>query len=459
MTDPACPPAQDVTPRSEGNVELPVLRHLPWRSRPLVSGLAVLAVLALAGWSVQLGWCHLGAAWHHRQAEQAQARGDLTGERAHLALCLEGWPDSGEVHFAAARAARRAGAYDEARDHLAHCRRVGWPAEAIALEAALLEAEQEGPDQVEDYLLACVHKDHPDAVFILEALTRGYLKTFHQLRALECLDLWLHRRPDDVQALVWRGEVRERFDNSAGALEDLRRAVVLDPNRDDARLRLGRLLLVAELASEALPHYEHLAQSRPGDPEAQLGLAMCQRRMERREEAQQLLDLILAAQPRHPAALAERGQVALDAGQFAEAESWLRKAVAVAPYERSAVYSLAQCLLRQPDKASEGRRLLTRVQGIDADLKQLSELMRQIARAPRDPGLRREAGALMLRNGQEVEGLRWLDSALKLDPRHGPTHQTLAAYYAAHGQPARSARHRQLAGVAAPAGGQSAGRD
>jgi tetratricopeptide (TPR) repeat protein len=408
---------------------------LPWPPgrRAALTVVAVLT-LALLVWTGFVVYRQLAAGRHRREAEQALEKGDLGRARAHLELCLEAWPNSGEIHYLTARTARRQGAYDDANRHLGVCRRLGWPDEAIRLERALLEAEQQEPTLVESYLLSCVHKDHPDAVLILEALTRGYLKSFQMLRALECLDLWLHRQPNAVQALLWRGEVRERLDRYEPALDDLRQAVRLEPEAEESRLRLARLLSRARLFKEALPHYEQLHERRPGDAEVLLGLASCQRRLSRQEDARQLLDMLLAAQPRHAQALSERGQLALEAGQLNEAEEWLRRAVAAAPYEREAVYALGQCLFRQEGKEAEAQQWLARLERIDADLKRMTVVMKDITRSPRDPELRTEAGVLLLRNGQEKEGLRWLESALRLDSRHPSTLQALSDYFERQGK-------------------------
>ena len=49
------------------------------------------------------------------------------------------------------------------------------------------------------------------------------------------------------------------------------------------------------------------------------------------------------------------------------------------------------------------------------------------------------AGEVLLRNGQEEEGLRWLRSALAVQPDHAATHRTLAGYYQTKGKPALAA--------------------
>jgi tetratricopeptide (TPR) repeat protein len=403
-----------------------------------------LVLVALVGLVVYEVYWYLWAGYHYQAAEQAVQRRDFEQAQSHLALCLQVWPRSAETHFLAGRTARRAGAYDEARRHLARCKELGWVPEAISLEGALLTAQQGDTAPVEVYLLSCVHKDHPDAGLILEALARGYLQTFQLTRALECLELWLQRQPDEVQALAWRGEVLERLERSQAALEDYRRVVDLDAGRDDTRLRLANLLLRKREPREALTQYEEVYGRQPGNGEALLGLALCRRELGQPEAARQLLDQLLEVEPRNPRALTARGQVASERGQLAEAEEWLRRAVTVAPFERDVVYAFEQCLHRR-GKKDEAKEWHARLERIDADLKRMQELMAQVHRTPHDPALRCEAGMLLMRNGQEQEGLRWLASALQQNPAHAQTHQVLADYFERHGDPELAAQHRQQA--------------
>jgi tetratricopeptide (TPR) repeat protein len=410
-------------------------------------GLAVLLLVVLVGVLISY---QLGAEYHRREAERAAQRRDFDQALAHLELSLEVWPHSAETQFLAARVARRGGNYEAAQSHLAKCKQLQWVPEAIALERALTIAQRDDPAEVQEYLLTCVHKDHPDSVLILEALSSGYMNTFQMHRALECLELWLQRAPDDVRALTWLGEVLDRLKRPAEAMQDYRHALDLDPAQDDVRLRLADLLLQEGQAGEATGHYEQVCQRQPGNARALLGLARCRHEAGQTEEARQLLDLVLSARPRDPEALTERGKIALNSGQLAEAEEWLHKAVVAAPFEREAVYNFAQCLERQ-GKHDEARPWLKRVESIRADLKHLAEVTGAISRAPRDPGPRCEAGRILLRNGHDEEGLRWLASALQLQPGHRPTHAVLAEYFERVGKPDQAARHRRLAGVA-PAG-------
>jgi tetratricopeptide (TPR) repeat protein len=413
-----------------------------WR-RVLV-GTFVLFLLGLIGFTGYSVYWYLWAAYHLRQAEAVLARRDLDKARAHLALCLKVRAKDPRVQFLAARTARRAGAYDDAERHLGLCKQLGWVPEAISLEWALLQAQRGEPARVEADLLAWVEKDHPDSVYILEALTQGYMRTYEMRRARDCLDLWLERDPDAVQALVWRGDVHERLDARPRALEDYRRAVEIDPERDDARQRLADLLIDSRQAQEALEHYEFLAQRQSSSAAVLLGLARCRIELGQGEEAGRLLDDLLAAQPRHAAALIERGRVALLAGREDEAEAWMHRAVDISPYEQEIVYNYIQCL-RTRGKEAEAKKWEEHLKGVEADLRRMRTILTDIRANPRDPDLRHEAGVLMLRNGQEKEGLRWLDSALQINPNHAATHRALADHFEKQGQADLAAHHRRRA--------------
>jgi tetratricopeptide (TPR) repeat protein len=405
----------------------------------LLLALVPLALIGLGGWVA--GW-QIWAQRHRSLAEQALARRDLTGALEHLKLCLRVWPTSSETHFLAARTARRAGLYDEAEEHLRLCKKYDGVPEAIELEQALV-ATQRGDWKYEQYLHGCVTADHPDAELILEALVFSYMKTYRLGHAIKCLDYWLEHFPDNVLARLWRGRARELTRFFAEALEDYHRAVELAPDHFEARERLAELLIHKHQAAEALPHFEYLRQRQPDNAAVLLGLARCRAELAEQEAARELLDQFLATHPDHPVALTERGKLALAMGQPAEAEPWLRRA-AVASYDPETIYVLMRCL-HQNGKAGEAKEWLARFQQVEADLKRVVKATRAITQRPNDPDLRCEVGTLMLRNGQEEEGLRWLNSALHEKPEHGPTLQALADYYGRHGRPDVAAGFRARA--------------
>lgn len=409
-----------------------------------VRALLALLLLGLIGWTGYSGGWDLWARFHLWQAQRALAQGDLPRARASLEVCLRVRPNSAAFHCLAAQVARRRGAYDEAEWHLGECRRLQGPAEAIDLEGALLCAQRGDLARVESRLWAAIRKDHPETPLILEALTKGYAQTYRMPQALNCVQGWLERQPDNVQAVCWRGLIWERLYHFQEALEDYRRVVDLDPEEDQARVHLAERLLEAGQAAEALEHFQRVAQRQPENAAAHLGVARSQIDLGRYEEARHGLDDLLSERPEDGLVLIERGKVALLTNEPAEAETWLRKALAVLPYERSANYYLYQCLERL-GRPKEAERYLAEAERIATDMERLVQATQKMTTASPDPSLCCEVGKILLRNGQAEQGLRWLGNALQEDPRHQPAHQALADYYERTGNAALAARHRQLA--------------
>lgn len=382
---------------------------------------------------------------HFKAARAAAGRRDFARARQELAKCIALAPDRADARLLAARTARRMGDYAEAEKQLKECQRLKAPVEAVKLERALLRAQRGEVEDVEKYLTTAVKKGHPDRVLILEALARGYLASYRLPDALRTLGLWLGKEPKDAEAFYWRGEVFRQLSRAEKAVADYRLAIELDPQHDRARLRLAEGLLQSGDAEEALKHYQRLQKRRPKDAAVRLGLARCAVEMGKTDEGKKILDRLLADEPRNAAALSERGRVALQEDQAAAAEKWLRQAVALAPADYTANYRLAMCL-SLPGKDEEFRKQLARVKRIQEDVERLQTIIRTtLPESPTSPAVRHEGGMILLRLGRDAEALRWLAAALRLDPRHKPTHRALADYYTRIGKKELAAKHRRLA--------------
>jgi tetratricopeptide (TPR) repeat protein len=387
------------------------------------------------------------------EGRAALDRGEFASARERLANCLKTWPDSAEAHFLSARAARRAGDLAAAARSLNTAKKSEWVAEAIDLERALIAAQAGSLANVENYLVTCVEKDHPDTVLILEVLVPLYVQNYRLMEALAYLQMWVKRQPDAVRAWLLLGDVDERLQLAKDAADAYAEAVNRAPDQHDARLRLAKVLVELRRAVEAQPYFEELLRQTPQDAEVRLGLARCHIDLGHRDQARALLDELLKKppkadvvrqQPGREEVLAERGRLELECGHAAEAELWLRQAVEGRPYEVPFLYLLLRCL-RQSGKEAEVAALQVKLQESEESLNRLRALTKAIARSPRDAGLRYEAGVIFLDSGQEREGLRWLESALREDPLHSATHEKLAQYYERSGQEKQADQHRALA--------------
>jgi tetratricopeptide (TPR) repeat protein len=369
------------------------------------------------------GWYHLRAArsdlerFHNPQAIR------------HLQICLRVWPEDAEVLLLAARAARRARAYEEAERLLDKYQQVRGCDDAFSFEELLLSAERR-VDQVAEACWHYVEQGHPDSPLILEALTRGYLRQYRLGQARLCLDHWLKDQPDNAQAYCLEGLFHLDYVHGRNPAEQsYRRALELDPDHEEARLGLAVALLDSKKYAEAAEHLEYVRQRQPENLSMQVGLAECRDGLGQSAEAVRLVDEVLAQQPGFAAALSLRGRLALESGQAVEAEAWLRRALAVNPSDHNANYNLIQCLYHNGN-AAEAQRHELKLKRMEENLKRFDEIVtRDLVRTPTDPALHYTLGKLLLDGGQQQEGLRWLRSALRLDPQYAPARQALAEYY------------------------------
>jgi tetratricopeptide (TPR) repeat protein len=386
----------------------------------LWAGALVLLVL-LAGFVV---W----PSYHFHAAQRSLEQGDLESAQRHLDAGLLAWPRSAPAHFQAARVARRRDALDLAWQHLASAQQIEGVTPAIALESLLLRSQEGDVGSVESQLHRLVAERHPDRVLILEALAKGYRAALRLPDFVNTIDLLLEAQPDNFQAHFWRGQAAESLGRHADALGNFQKAVELDPQSTEARLRLAANLDRMGHPREALAQYEYLRQRLPQHPEVLLGLARCRLDAHELEDARQLLDEVLKEHPDHVPALVEQARVSFQLGDPGAAEKLLERAVHRDPHDREA-HRLLLAYLESEGKSDDARHYRAALLQIERDSARTASLMLQIMETPHDPAPRCELGIILLRSGQEEKGLHWLNTALKEDPGHAPAREAVADYY------------------------------
>jgi tetratricopeptide (TPR) repeat protein len=346
----------------------------------------------------------------------------------HLRPCRETWPRDPEVLLLAARAARRVGVYGDSERLLSAYERERGRDDAFAFERLLLDAER-NQDQVVEQCWKLVEGGHPESALLLEALARGYLRRYRLGMARRCLDRWRQSQPDNTQMLYLDGLFHLDYAHAmSAAVASYGRAVELDPDHEEARLGLAVSLLTIKDFAKAAEHFERLRQLQPDNARVQVGLAECRDGLGETAEAVRLVDEVLARDANFPPALSLRGQIAFRSGQFAEAAAWLRQAVRRNPADHRARYNLALSL-EQAGQADEAREHMRRFEQMQQDLARFNEVVtNEIAKRPGDPALHCELGQILLRAGQRDEGLRWLQSALQLDPAYAPARRAMTDY-------------------------------
>jgi tetratricopeptide (TPR) repeat protein len=437
-------PTRDRIPRWLGIVlAFPrAITRRPFRS------LVILGLLLLIGGGISLAGVYLWAAYHLRLARSAMERYHTGEALPHLQLAYSIRPRHPETLLLAARAARRSGSYEDASHWLDLYQEVRGPEdEDLVLERVLVRVERGEVDLMSKYCLSLIERDHPSTPLILEALARGYLRAYQPRQAEKAIEEWLKRQPDNPGALLIQGQIYDLQTRQHDAIASYRRALTVDPQLDDARLRLASALMQLDLTTEAEDHLNYLNRRFPDNLMVQVYLARVQDRAGNPEEAEKLLGSILAHHPRFAPALTERGKLALRDGQPEQAEKWLREAAALEPGDYQAHYQLSLCLEKN-GKSEEAQKEQARLQQIEDDIRQIQEItMGRMETQPHDANLHYRVGMIALRAGSIEEGLRWLHSALKEDPNHQPTHKALMEHYQRLGDFGRAREHRQKAGL------------
>ncbi|HEV3120160.1 MAG TPA: tetratricopeptide repeat protein [Gemmataceae bacterium] len=413
----------------------------PHRKR-LMWPAALVVFLALG---LYLAYPHVVAEYHYRAARKALQGRQFMEARAHVDVCLRTWPRSAASQLLAAQIARRAGFFEEADRRLTSADHLDGPIEQIKLERTLLQVQQGGLTEMSEALLLryVQHDHHAESALILEALSQGCIRVFRNDSALKYLGMVLEMQPHDAHVLFTRGWVHDRMYNWESAQEDYAAVLEIDPDNKDALLRLAQALANLGKPQEAVDRFTALLERHPDEVAASFGLAQQLSKLGRFDQAQKILDDLAAKLPRKLEVLLGHGQLELNRGNPAAAESWLRRALEADPHDSQTNDALYRCL-QALKKTREAEAQLKRLELIRKDLERLNALNEQIQMNPYESGLplRLEVAQIFFRNGQDREGLIRLDGALRLDPNYRPALEALADYYEKKGDTIRAREYR-----------------
>lgn len=408
-----------------------IRRHL-WRLLTSAVLLVVAATLAAPH----------GMAWYHFQrAKSLLAQGRTREAQLHLTACQRVWPDRVPVHLLAARAARQAGDFTTADHHFHTMRRLQPDASPErTFEWALHRAAQGDLGLTEAFLRPKIHLASEEGPLACAALTEGYLRNYRGPEALQVLDVWQERQPDNIYEMKLRGDVWRQSEALVKAAECYRRVLQLDSDHREARRWLALCLLDATRAAEALPYWEQMYTESPEDMETCTHLARCRAQLGQKEQARILLEGVLTSHSDHVVALQTLSQIHLQEGKLSVAESLLRRAIRAAPRDYK-VHGLLYQVLQQQARIEEAEAQHEQVRILESHWKRYRKTARDLAEHPQDPELQCELGASLLELGYEDLGLRWLLSAVNEDPRSRRGHELLARWYEDHRDADRAAYH------------------
>ncbi len=442
-------PPQETRPTREGSFLRQVLRSLssPARfiyRRPgravLLLGIFLLTCCVIAAVGL---WIWFES--HLRSARNDLAKGHNSEAVRHLRACQRVRPEQREVLLLSARAARRAGSWDEADSMLnTYWQRYG-DEEPLVFERLLHRAARGEVESVGSSLRAHIQQGGDEARLAREALVVGLISRFRWVEARTFLEEWLAETPDDTLPLLQMGKFQEQLLNIDEATRIYRRVLELDPDQLEARLRLATILVMRRLSEEAATELAILKEKLPNHAEVQVLWARALSLLGRTEDARRAIEECLRAYPDYPAALLERGNNALIDGNEIEAEQYLARAVRLDP-GNILIHNQYALVLGRNGKQAQVAAEYAKAHQLQTDGERISQIIRgPLQDNPNDPALHHEIGTIALRSGLVTEAIRWFTSALQVDPDHLPTHRVLANIYRELDNPALAAKHRAIA--------------
>jgi tetratricopeptide (TPR) repeat protein len=395
--------------------------------------IAVTATLLLAGVAAG-GWWY----YHHEKAnrelkaaEDAEAHFQYESARNHIISAAKYWSDRGDVQLTAARLCRRACYFDEAKTYLDAARGLLGQA-PVSFEQQLLLAQRGVASNYGEQALYDRARNQEDGrILIYEALVYGNLQKFRIMGAWNLASKWLEEQTDDPRPWFWRGVAEELMcveSMDYAAINDLKKALELNPDYDEARLRLCKVQLREKLMEEARTNYEICLKHHPDSVEAMVGFGRCLVWANDVDGGREWLDKALKADKDNVIALRERGTLALNENKAEEAEPMLRRAYEQDPKDLVTSHHLVDCL-RRLGREQEAIKYQSLHDAMSARHQRMAQLKRDLQERPNDAGLMLEIAKIYFDLGgpdNETTGISWLDRAIKADPSYVPTMKLVA---------------------------------
>jgi predicted Zn-dependent protease len=434
------PSTKDTAPRNERRWRRLPLPALPLSRRRALALILLLLLLPAAFVAGRRCW----ALRELRIARSLMDRYHQDDAHPHLEACLRYWPDNAEAQLLLARAARRANVLDRAEKYLDQFEQAHGPTEELALERILQAAASGEIDKVRKYCEELVEQNSPATSLILEALAQGCFRLYRLRDGDAVLHAWFEREPDNTQALLFQAGLWTLLLHHSKAIATYERLLELDPDHHTGRFRLALVMMEDRLYEAAAPHLELLRVRQPDNLAVNVQLARCRDFLGDQQEAERLLEEVLAREPHFSHALSERGRLALRQGQAVRAEECLREAFAQEPGNHELLYQLILAL-EHNGKEEEAAAGSQRLEQLKNDLKRLEMMVIHDMQArPNDPVLHCEFAQIQLRLGHEEEAIPWLHRVLHEQPSHVAARWILAEYYEKTGDEKEAAYHRRF---------------
>ena len=378
------------------------------------------------------------------KSTDALAARDFAEARDLLQSLAKAAPEEAAVHFLLSRAERHLDNFSAARNHLARARKLGFPSQRIEREEMLISAQAGHLERVETHLSRLLDEPGDDLPDICEAFVTGYFRHLKFDSAERLLELWQKTHPADTQPFLLRASMWEHLKKWDKAEQAAREILKRAPDHKVARFGLAGALFRQNRYQAAAAEYRWCFENNAKHLEALSGWADCLFNLGENERAHTMFQQVLERDPEHFGAQLGAGRLALSDNKPQNALQWLKPAAQQRPFDLGTRYQLAMAL-KAVGQGENAQEHFDYVEIAQAKLDRYALLYDQVSQEPENLAVRYELGVIVLNYFDPAKGIFWLESVLKRDPHHAPTHHALADFFEKQGQSDRAAYHRQLA--------------
>ena len=228
-----------------------------------------------------------------------------------------------------------------------------------------------------------------------------------------------------------RGLDLSKSENYLLAVESLKKAIQMDPNRAESHRLLGRIyLFYLAKTTEAIGALQTALKLDPDNPSVHQMLGVAHFRQNRYPEAIQALRRAIELNPKvspdypyHP--YYDLGMVYLKQGKFDDAISCFERAVELDPDQIRAYYSLGNAYIRQ-GAIQKGAELIRKYESLKPYMNLVSQLEIALQQNPNNPERWHQLGRLHAQYGRFEKALTPLEQAIKLSPNNWEVYNILA---------------------------------
>ena len=223
-------------------------------------------------------------------------------------------------------------------------------------------------------------------------------------------------------------------ENYLGAVESLKKAVQIDPNRPEAHRLLGRIyLLYLAKTSEAIQFLQTAIKLAPDNPTSHQLLGVAYFKQNQYPEAirvlRQAIELNPQATPDYPYhPYYDLGMVYLKQNKLDDAINCFERAIELDPDQIRAYYSLGNAYIRQ-GTVQKGAEFIRKYQSLKPYMNLVSQLEIALQQNPESPERWHQLGSVHAQYGRFEKAIAPLEQSIKLSPNKWEVYNVLAVCY------------------------------